>query len=663
MSKISLCGLESKPKLNGKEVSLVKYHDDRGRWEVELLGSLPMVDIFTIDWNDDWYEPLDEDKYPSLRKEKGPTFKEILDGKIEKFKLADTLLELKVVDCNGRRVCVFDADGKLLEELAGGHIPRQGNDVNQKSFPITFQKDPPDRGTLAVRPSNLKFREDDSVEKLRLRKVEMAVGANHAKPALDGQFGELGPFQASAHRWEVRPDSGSLWDVKVDGSPAPVLMKSTEVCDESTGTALIDPVKFAAWEHHQDGQALFATVDFAKGQVILEDEPSLFAPSDLDLMRLWHQSKQMAPEKNDILQSLCKGSDVLTKLCPGQELTRKAFLTASDDFQELKPNQQDLAWDLFRRVDHNGFSHSRVKGGHLLYLALARVNHSCKPNSITADPKLEVDSKRNGNGMTHDTFKKALIAQVPIHAGDEITISYLSDDELLEPTERRQRTIRDRWGFTCVCDRCRSEESDALLRTFCCTGGAPCKGTHGGSGTSLSACSVCGVVASQVETRLSDEKMHVDAYLDFMKNNLSDRILLQGKALPSLDPLVGIVEAAAMSGLAQSHWLVSKARFWISLIYEQDLRSGLTFEHLQPVLELEERVLGKQNSGRVELLADQLVNSRSLAEAFGYYVSVLQAVKLASPNQRPGDSDQCNRIRQKIRGVLDGGGRAAILAR
>eukprot|EP00913_Durusdinium_trenchii_P018393 g17278.t1 len=72
MATVLLRGLESKPKLNGRQVNLVCFHEERGRWEVELEGAMPMVDLFKVEWNDDWWEPVDnDDKYPSLKKEKG----------------------------------------------------------------------------------------------------------------------------------------------------------------------------------------------------------------------------------------------------------------------------------------------------------------------------------------------------------------------------------------------------------------------------------------------------------------------------------------------------------------------------------------------------------------------------------------------------------------
>ncbi|CAL1156770.1 unnamed protein product [Cladocopium goreaui] len=89
------------------------------------------------------------------------------------------------------------------------------------------------------------------------------------------------------------------------------------------------------------------------------------------------------------------------------------------------------------------------RGGSGLYLRCSRANHSCRPNGffrVSKDGHL------------------ALVARRAISAGEEVTISYLPESELLQPLARRQRSLT-RFGFQCRCERCCADD----LRSFRCT--------------------------------------------------------------------------------------------------------------------------------------------------------------------------------------------------
>jgi len=210
---------------------LVKPHG-MGR----VQGELPLVDLFKIDWSDAWYESNADDKYKFRDEAEKPSFKEVFEEQITKHKLDELRQDLKVVDCNLRTVDALDQHGIVVEDIAGKYIPRKADRgyVCRDSFPLFFQKAAEGGNTLGVRPSNLKFRDDDTVDKLRFRKVEMSVGPTHNKPDLDGEFGQLGIFQAPAQKWAVRPDRRDLWDRREDNVPCPVLMCSTELSDCSS---------------------------------------------------------------------------------------------------------------------------------------------------------------------------------------------------------------------------------------------------------------------------------------------------------------------------------------------------------------------------------------------------------------------------------------------
>ncbi|CAJ1398952.1 unnamed protein product [Effrenium voratum] len=645
MAAVVLRGLESKPKLNGREVNLVAFHPERQRWEVELKGEMPHQDLFKIDWSEDWWEPMEGDeKYSSLRKEKGPTFKEVLEQKLQKQRLTDTK-SILVADCNGRRVAVFDGQGELLTVLSGKHVPRKVEtdcEVCQRSFPLQFQKLAPEGRTLAVKPSCLRTKEDNEVETLRRRKVEMTVGAIHKKPELDGQVGLLGAFQGYANCWEVMPDAKALWDVKVDGSPAPVLLHSKELSDEASGKVLEDPVEVKCSRPEQ-GQGLFAKVAIRQGEIILEDEPCLLAAFSLDVTKLIHQFNQLPVSKQDGLLQLSKGPDSLMSLrclastslqvhsrSDAQQVTKDALL-ASQEFRQLSQSLQDQIWNLMRIFDSNALPHSRSEGK-ILYPTLARVNHSCRPKATLGDPQQVVSSKTPGFEPI-DPLRKALIAIEDIEEGGEITISYLSDDDLLEPTQHRRVKLQSRYGFQCQCARCLDEESDKVLRVFRCSCGKELQG--------VGPCA-CGADVSKL---VEAEQMHVSSFANLWKS-------LGHEKLSSPDGLVAIAEMAAESNLAPQHWLLCKVRYVLSCFYEKNHRPALAVENLQGILDLEEAVFGHQSQEKLEQRGDQLVQKGALTQAFDCYAAALKALKQQSPNNPPGDA-RCDLIRQKLRSVLD----------
>lgn len=655
MVSLALCGLESKPKLNGRTVSLLEYHSARKRWEVEIPGELPNEDVFKIEWNDDWHKPLEDertenDAYKPFSPDgdpANPTFAEALDTSIAKHKVVLPLKDLIVLDCNLRKIDIVDQDGSVLEELAEKHIEHAW----RKSFPLLFQKAPTGEKTLGVRPACLRIREEDHVEKLRVRKVEMVVNAAHIKPDLDGQFAKLRPFQALAARWAACPDERRLWDVKSCGSPCPVLMRSAELRDESSGKQLRDPFRVGPWATVEGQKALYANSDFKKGQVILEETPVLSAAEGDHrvLFRLLHQFQRMPAEQVKILLELPRGPQNLWRLW-GLSQDKRAEMKRKDlddfqEFAEMSNDVRDQAWDMLRVFDHCCFRHADAEGW-LLYLTLALANHSCRPNAILADIKVDI-SKYGPDSF--DRHHKVLIAQRDILEGEEITISYVPELDLLESLARRQQRL-SRWAFKCLCQRCADDESKDPLRSFCCTGGTSCQGTHAASSTCVCPCSVCGneVSVTDAERILCEENMHVSAFLGFT------RTLSPEKPLTSPDALVDILEVAAHSGLAADHWVVCKAHDILAGFYQKCQQQSLAAENLEPILGLQHRVLGYHDWRRLETLADNYAQLGRFSEAFGKYSTALAAWKWTSPEEPESKSADCDRLRQKLRNMVLG---------
>lgn len=655
MAKLILCGLESKPKLNGHAVRLLNYHTSKGRWEVELEGDVPTEDLFRIEWNDAWFESSDE--YASLRDEKpeAATFVQVLEDKLAKRKVSTAKKDLIVVDCNLRKVSVFDCDGTVDADLAGKYLPRKADTgrVSRHSFPLTFQKNPEGGKTLGVRPSSMRIREDEVVDKLRFQKVEMCVRVTHQKPQLDGQFGELARFQAPSMKWGVRPDQRSLWDATVDGTACPVQLLSSEVCDESSGAKLQDPVRLGPWESVKGEKALYAAVDLKQGQVILEEEPSASCVSNVSaLSKLWEQFRTMSADKQASIRDLSRGPDYLWRFLVGRgasqrsfnKISKKELCDVSEEFRDLAPEDREDAWNILRSFDNNLFARTQ---GCFLYLVLSRLNHSCHPNALVVEPKWDPPKVRPTGLDPLNPCKMVLVALRDIAQDEEITISYIAEDELLEPTAKRRESLSS-WGFCCACKRCATEDSDGLLRTFRCTNGVSCVGVHAATGMRLGPCNVCGSEARDTEGLLREEEMHTSAYNDLKKG------LSAGSPLPFMDTLVQIIDCAVYSGLTPDHWIVCKAQEKLACCYRMKQKPDYAVKNIQSTLELYHRVFGCHDQLRVEALADLRAQMGDFVEAFNGYLVALQHAKQISPEHPAGQSIRCERIRRKLRSTLDG---------
>jgi hypothetical protein len=87
--------------------------------------------------------------------------------------------------------------------------------------------------------------------------------------------------------------------------------------------------------------------------------------------------------------------------------------------------------------------------GTALFALQSNCNHDCDPNCHPFKDETDI----NGSCV--------LVARKPIRKGEELTISYLEDDQL--DWSRRQDALSD-YGFVCRCARCESEVSQTRGR-------------------------------------------------------------------------------------------------------------------------------------------------------------------------------------------------------
>lgn len=160
------------------------------------------------------------------------------------------------------------------------------------------------------------------------------------------------------------------------------------------------------------GKGMFATKKIYPGEVILSEIPLVITTDEI--FNDYEKCEKFLDKEVD-------------KMSMQQ---RKRFLSLSDGRNE-DPTYlgrfytNDMCWD----------------GDVCLCPTMARVNHSCRPNSDFY--------------TRADIGEQRLVASCIIEQGGEITICYLpSADEATDIREARQYQLRMFWGFQCTCIEC-----------------------------------------------------------------------------------------------------------------------------------------------------------------------------------------------------------------
>lgn len=238
------------------------------------------------------------------------------------------------------------------------------------------------------------------------------------------------------------------------------------------------------------GRVLLAGRSFSPGEVILEVDPLLSVASkpglaafeavraacnsradDLPFDPVWywatllsctqqHRNTWMeeavmswvgAPPAVDYevhrkLLMLCGGDEACEEL-PGADIA--PLLQALGIDVAFKPllNRLLRVWAL------NGFEVSDLEPRSLaVYFVPSMMSHSCLPSAVW---------------MLTDAGRFALRARRDVPNEGEVTISYLSENGLLEPSMTRRLELQQTKRFWCACSRCAAGEPD-LTRGFAC---------------------------------------------------------------------------------------------------------------------------------------------------------------------------------------------------
>ena len=157
-------------------------------------------------------------------------------------------------------------------------------------------------------------------------------------------------------------------------------------------------------------------------------------------------------EVQDKIETMFISSGLEPKFCE--------FLVNSLRNTELTRTRADV-WNSDTLMKHlrvwmtNSFSRG---DGSAIYERASYMAHSCTPSA-------------RWSSVGVDEFE--LRALLTLEPGDELTISYLSTDEVIRPTFMRRDILQTLWRFRCECERC-SEVNDPFraMNRPQCVGGA-----------------------------------------------------------------------------------------------------------------------------------------------------------------------------------------------
>lgn len=165
-----------------------------------------------------------------------------------------------------------------------------------------------------------------------------------------------------------------------------------------------------------------------------------------------------------------------------------------------------------------------------IFLMACRAAHSCAPNA---------------SWHSLDTAgTRVMRSLIPIRCGEEVFVSYLSDEQLLLPKADRRADLEVGKEFHCRCSRCDSDLDD--VRVFQCCSPA-CSGKCVLSGHGVGCCDLCGVGPSRLaSSRMLAQEAALTNQLDYF-----DDVLDTGQRID----ISQCVFKLSLGELHYCHWL------------------------------------------------------------------------------------------------------------
>lgn len=475
--------------------------------------------------------------------------------------------------------------------------------------------------SLQVGASSLELSYCQDVEQIRTR--EVVLEGLKSQPELNGLTARCGVFVANRQRWKV---------TVAEGEP-PILLRSQSLTSKETGKCILDPVAVGDAPGLEQQKGLFAADSLKRGQIIFEEDPLISAPSGSSCEAQVKNNVEAFLAASEATQKAAVEMYAIPYLRTTQSVGQsgKTIFVRCDNRQEIwrkhgfdvsvEPGKNADVWKFLRVMQANAFGSNNQTEG--LFSTLCRANHSCNPNAVRYD---------NGSGKT-------LIALQDISVGEEISINYMSDTQLLEPREFRRDAV-DVWGFVCCCPRCSQQADD--MRTFICP--KRCGGHCAVEGQILSACSLCQATHGKKQLK----KMFLDEAALVEKVVLLDRKPFMLSANP------GLLDELFVAGgvmLSSNHWALARLHDIASGFYKQTKSSKQALQHMTSELlfwEFHLKRSSQQAAWKRKLRADVLVSLGNFPMAFAEYSAALEELKMCVPTH----CHHCETIRENLEQAL-----------
>lgn len=251
------------------------------------------------------------------------------------------------------------------------------------------------------------------------------------------------------------------WDDEGDTHREVPIDKVTDPSEETDGWSIEKIERTASVKDSEEkGRCLFTNKACGPGQVVfVERHTQVVLPSQWQ--ELWDYLKQVheaTPLNLGTVSFHFAGlmshfkleaepiAIIMDKYVPdpdekGDEDVMRILKSMEEKFPEAlkeKPLEPARFQRLVSAWRYNSFGH-HMEDGLVLYNRISMCSHSCDPTCCWSYG-------------TDDAF--VLRARIALKEGDEITISYLQDEDLLKGTNVRQQKLLN-WRFTCACPRCK----------------------------------------------------------------------------------------------------------------------------------------------------------------------------------------------------------------
>ena len=183
---------------------------------------------------------------------------------------------------------------------------------------------------------------------------------------------------------------------------------------------------------------------------------------------------------------------------------------------DLPPSILSVYTTLVQVWRYNSFGHHTDSNALCMYDITSNMSHSCAASAVWHFGDL-------------DGF--CLRARTNLVPGDEVSISYLGDEDLFRSVPAR-RVITAGWLFECACDRCSlpCDFSRAFRCTVCCVGSI--FATH---------CTTCNSFAASLEEQIKLEALYIDRVLAIDKTDYED---------------ISLVLSESLNLFTEYHWIV-----------------------------------------------------------------------------------------------------------